>query len=147
VRGFQALSKPAGIWDPKAKGNLAHRDTTEGILTAALSFPEGGGGEVVSVARVKREEQVARHALPKLPVGSWKPARRCPRGRRGMSESGTCEVKAAPADEARAVEHSRRREALPQTGFVRGSRFFRASESTRAREPWTHRSKLARANS
>jgi hypothetical protein len=29
-----------------------------------------------------------------------------------MSEIGTCEVKAAPADEARVVRHTRRREAL-----------------------------------
>jgi len=36
-----------------------------------------------------------------------------------------CEVKAAPADEARAVHHSRRREALPPAGFA-GDRGFHA---------------------
>jgi len=39
------------------------------------------------------------------------PARRCPRRRRRASEIGTCTVKAAPADEARAVIQPRRREA------------------------------------
>jgi len=38
-----------------------------------------------------------------------------------------CEVKAAPADEARAVRHSRRREALAPAGFAGGSRFSRES--------------------
>jgi len=42
-----------------------------------------------------------------------------------MSEVGMCEVKAAPADEARAVHHSRRREALPRAGFAGGSRSSR----------------------
>jgi hypothetical protein len=45
-----------------------------------------------------------------------------------MSEVGTCEVKAAPADEARAVRHSRRREALPRAGFAGGSAVFAQAE-------------------
>jgi len=49
------------------------------------------------------------------------PARRCPWRRRGMSEIGTCEVKAAPADEARAVRHSRHREVSPSKCSVEGS--------------------------
>lgn len=44
-----------------------------------------------------------------------------------MSDVGMYEVKAAPADEARAVRHSRRREALPQAGFAGGSQFSRES--------------------
>jgi len=38
-----------------------------------------------------------------------------------MSEMGMSEVKAAPADEARAVNHSKRREALLSTSFVGSS--------------------------
>jgi len=38
-----------------------------------------------------------------------------------------CEVKAAPADEARAVRNSKRREALAPAGFAGGSRFSRES--------------------
>jgi hypothetical protein len=49
------------------------------------------------------------------------PARRCPRRRPGMSEIGTCEVKAAPADEARAVRHSRHREVSLSKCSVEGS--------------------------
>jgi len=64
-----------------------------------------------------------------------------------MSEDGTCEAKAAPADEARVVHCSGRREALPQTGFVRGLAVFRASESPQASRSRMVRSKLAGANS
>jgi hypothetical protein len=48
------------------------------------------------------------------------PARLCPGDDSGASEIGTSEVKAAPADEARAVRHSKRREALALELLGRG---------------------------
>jgi len=64
-----------------------------------------------------------------------------------MSEVGMCEVKAAPADEARAVHHSRRREALPPAGFAGDRGFHAKAWSLRARESRAYLPKLAGANS
>jgi len=50
------------------------------------------------------------------------PARWCPSDDIWTSEIGTDEVKAAPADEARAVGHSKRREALALELLERGLR-------------------------
>jgi len=103
------------------------RDTTEGILTAApvvcRKARQGGGLGPAG----KHEVCVARHAPSQLPVG-LEPVRRCPRRRRGMSETGTGEVNAAPADEARVVHLSRRREALPPTCLSRDRGFSRKRE-------------------
>jgi hypothetical protein len=58
----------------------------------------------------------------------------------------TFEVKAAPAEEARAVRHSKRREALAPELLGRGLGGG-AKAKPQSREPGTDRSKLAGANS
>jgi hypothetical protein len=65
---------------------------------------------------------------------------------RGRQRSVTNEVKAAPADEARAVRHSKRREALALELLGRGLGGG-AKAKLQSREPRTDRSKLAGANS
>jgi hypothetical protein len=57
-----------------------------------------------------------------------------------------CKVKAAPADEARAVRHSRRREA-PTLEVLKEGFAVDARAAPQSSAPWTGRSKLARANS
>jgi len=74
---------------------------------------------MVSVARVnarRAPQGVRRASCPSV----LEPAKRCPRWRRRASEIGTYTVKAAPADEARAVRHTRRREALALELLRRG---------------------------
>jgi hypothetical protein len=58
-----------------------------------------------------------------------------------------CTVKAAPADEVRAVRHARRRKALTLEELRRGFRWWMRKQHTRSSGPWTGRSKLAGANS
>ena len=75
----------------------------------------------VSVARVNAKhapQGVRRASFP--PV--LEPARQCPRDDKGRRRSAMYTVKAAPADEVRAVRHARRRKALTLEELRRGFR-------------------------
>jgi hypothetical protein len=64
----------------------------------------------------------------------------------GRQRSATETVKAAPADEVRAVHHARRREALAPEMLKKGFAVD-AKATPQSSEPWPGRSKLAGANS
>jgi hypothetical protein len=91
---------------------LVQRDTTEGIPIAALTFrkarQDGGLGRAGQTRGVRRKAcaSPASGRFWNRPGGARDDDEGCQR-------SVLCEVKAAPADEARAVRHSRRREAPP----------------------------------
>jgi hypothetical protein len=91
---------------------LVRRDTTEGIPIAVLTFrkarQDGGLGRAGQTRGVRRKAcaSPASGRFWNRPGGARDDDEGCQR-------SVLCEVKAAPADEARAVRHSRRREAPP----------------------------------
>jgi len=103
------------------------------------------GRVVVSVAWVNTRRWSQDERPEKLPVGSgtggW-----CPRDDEGRQRSVMWKVKAAPADEARVVRHSRCREAPTLEVLQRGFR-GRCESRPPSGAPSTGRSKLARANS
>jgi len=93
----------------------------------------------------QREAHIERCTPSQLPAGSGT-GERCPSDDEGRQRSVTCTVKAAPADEARAVRHARRREA-PVPEELRRGLAVDAKATPRSSEPGTGRSKLAGANS
>jgi hypothetical protein len=96
------------------------RDTTEGIPIAVLTFRKArqGGG----LGRAGQTRSVRRKACTSSASGRfWNRPGGARDDDEGCQRSVLCEVKAAPADEARAVRHSRCREAPPSKCYVEGS--------------------------
>jgi hypothetical protein len=90
------------------------RDTTEGVPTFARFVPEGTICGAVSVTRVKPgNARIERRGHPdKLRCRhTWIRQRGARADDEERQTPATCKAKAAPADKARAVRHSRRREA------------------------------------
>jgi len=80
--------------------------------------PQGSGGRW-SRSRGSNGASVARRTSRKLPVGSGTGGGACDDDE-GRQRSVMCKVKATPAEEARVVRHSRRREAPTLEVLQRG---------------------------
>ena len=98
---------------------LVQRDTTEGIPIAALAFRKAR--QDGSLGHAGQTRGVRRKACASSASGRfWNRPGGAREDDEGCQRSVTCKVKAAPADEARAVRHSRRREASPSKLLSRG---------------------------
>jgi len=121
ARGCAAHSttKAFAAWAARATWSIVTRRKASRSLLAQLRKVRRGGG----LGRAGEcETRTARCAWSQLPVGYWNRRGGARDDDEGRQRSMTCTVKAAPADEARAVRHARRREALALEELRRGLR-------------------------
>jgi hypothetical protein len=108
VRDGVSAFQPENAHVVGGRGNPVDRGTTEGVPVVRTQPCKGRRGGGLGHAG-QREASAARRASSQPPAGPGTGVA-VPAGRRGASEAGPCRVKAAPADEARAVHHTRHRE-------------------------------------
>jgi len=106
----------------------SNRGTMEGAPIVALACTARCNQATVSVARVNADRRSQGVRFEQLPAGSMEPAGGAHEDDEGRQRSATRKTRAAPADEARVVRHSTRREARTPALLTRGYGGRRESE-------------------
>ena len=108
--GVRGAFKHEGARSFGGRGNPTSRDTTEGVpIVARVVRKARHGGGLGRAGQRTRHREVSVEPASRRSFGTGEAGARD--GDEGRQRLATCTVKAAPADEARAVRHARRREA------------------------------------